>query len=229
MWNVAQLAVSLRLLSEAPPLIARLETFEARFREAYTAPLCRRLGVRPAGDNADWQLKQAIDDALIATRLPIDRFFFDAFGGDLPPSYGREWDAVRAALARHEPINGARAAYFSDAEPCAMLIDEVEAIWSAHRRAESASRSAQKTVAPRRAKQTAIARPIPVVPPVMMALRPFSDGCSVCASWSATKLSLHLTIPTERTACVRVASTRRAMGSPRWNRAIMAARELTTV
>lgn len=132
MWNVAQLAVSLRLISEAPPLIERLETFEARFREAYGAPLCRRLGIRSAGAEADWRLKLAIDDALIATRWPIDRFFFDAFGGELPAGYGSEWDAVRAELATHEPIPDARGhPYFSDAEPCAMLIDEVEAIWSA--------------------------------------------------------------------------------------------------
>ena len=134
LWNVAQLAVSLRLISEAPPLIERLERFEPLYRRHYTAPLLRRLGLVPGqpDDARDWALKDAIDDALIATQWPIDRFFFDAFGGDLPTGYGPEWDKVRAALAGYTPVPGGRAhPYFSDAEPCSMLIDEVEAIWSA--------------------------------------------------------------------------------------------------
>ncbi len=132
MWNVAQLAVSLRLVSEAPPLIARLETFETRFREAYGAPLCRRLGIRSAGVDADWRLKLAIDDALIATRWPIDRFFFDAHGGTLPPGYDTQWDVVRAALDPFATIPDARGhPCFNHAEPCSMRIEEVEAIWAA--------------------------------------------------------------------------------------------------
>jgi uncharacterized protein YdiU (UPF0061 family) len=134
LWNVAQLAVSLRLISEAPPLIERLERFEPLYRRHYTTPLLRRLGLAPGqpDDARDWAFKDAIDDALIATQWPIDRFFFDAFGGELPEGYGPEWDKVRAALAGYAPTPGGRAhPYFSDAEPCSMLIDEVEAIWSA--------------------------------------------------------------------------------------------------
>jgi serine/tyrosine/threonine adenylyltransferase len=132
LWNAAQLAVSLRLISEAPPLIERLEKFEALFRESYPAPLLRRLGLRARESEAGWQLKDAIDEALLATQWPIDRFFFDAFGGALPASYGAEWDKVRDALAGHDPVPDARAhPYFAGGEPCAMLIDEVEAIWSA--------------------------------------------------------------------------------------------------
>jgi serine/tyrosine/threonine adenylyltransferase len=134
LWNAAQLAVSLRLISEAPPLIERLERFEPRYRHHYAAPLLRRLGLAPGqtDETRDWALKDAIDDALIATQWPIDRFFFDAFGGALPAGYGPEWDKVRAALAAYAPLPAGRShPYFSDAEPCSMLIDEVEAIWSA--------------------------------------------------------------------------------------------------
>jgi uncharacterized protein YdiU (UPF0061 family) len=132
LWNVAQLAVSLRVISEAPPLIARLERFEPLFRAAYAAPLCRRLGVEPRDMDTDWHLKETIEAALIATRWPIDRFFFDAYGGALPASYGVEWDGVRTALAGHAPVPGGRDhACFADDAPCSMLIDEVEAIWSA--------------------------------------------------------------------------------------------------
>ena len=132
MWNAAQLAVSLRLVSEAPPLIERLERFEGEFRRAYAAPLLRRLGLVGGDVDRAWRLKEAIDDALIATRWPIDRFFQDAYGGELPAGYGGEWSAVRAALTEHEPVPGGRGhPYFSDPEPCSMLIDEVEQIWSA--------------------------------------------------------------------------------------------------
>lgn len=132
LWNCAQLAVSLRLISEAPPLIERLERFEGLYRQSYPAPLLRRLGLRARDGEAGWQLKDAIDEALLATQWPIDRFFFDAFGGELPAGYGEEWNKVRDALAEHAPIRDARAhPYFTAGEPCSMLIDEVETIWSA--------------------------------------------------------------------------------------------------
>jgi uncharacterized protein YdiU (UPF0061 family) len=132
MWNAAQLAVSLRLLSDAPPLIERLETFEERFRQAYAAPLLRRLGLTGDDPEAAWRLKDAIEDTLLSTQWPIDRFFFDAYGGVLPSSYGAEWEAVRATLGKFEPAPNNRAhPCFDGGEPCSMLIDEVEEIWSA--------------------------------------------------------------------------------------------------
>ncbi|WP_423604868.1 protein adenylyltransferase SelO family protein [Sphingomonas sp. MS122] len=131
LWNCAQLAVSLRLISDAPPLIARLEQFEAQYRLSYPAPLLRRLGLRARDGEAGWRLKDAVDDALLATQWPIDRFFFDGFGGTLPAGYGPEWDRVRDTLAEHDPVPGARTPPYFAGEPCSMLIDEVEAIWSA--------------------------------------------------------------------------------------------------
>ncbi|ODP37917.1 protein adenylyltransferase SelO family protein [Sphingomonas turrisvirgatae] len=132
MWNVAQLAVSLRRISEAPPLIERLETFEDRFRRACGAPLERRLGLQGGDPERGWRLRTAIDEALVATQAPIDRFFHDARGAALPNDYGQEWDAVRAVLGEYTPRPDARAhPHFAQGEPCSMLIDEVEAIWSA--------------------------------------------------------------------------------------------------
>ncbi|HEY0622951.1 protein adenylyltransferase SelO family protein [Sphingomonas sp.] len=153
LWNVAQLAVSLRLISEAPPLIERLERFEPLYRRHYAAPLLRRLGLAGGEADADraWQLKDAIDETLIATQWPIDRFFFDGFGGALPAGYGAEWDRVRTALAGFPPLPSGRAhPYFSDAEPCSMLIDEVETIWSAIDRDDNWSPLHAKVAAIRR-------------------------------------------------------------------------------
>ncbi len=136
LWNAAQLAVSLRLISEAPPLIERLERFEELFRLHYPVPLQRRLGLltrdRQPDTGLGWQLKDAIEEALAATAWPIDRFFYDAHGGNLPAGYGPEWDKVRAALAHYDSLPEGRShPYFAAGEPCSMLIDEVEAIWSA--------------------------------------------------------------------------------------------------
>ena len=72
---------------------------------------------------------QAVEQALRATSEKIDRFFFDAFGGRLPDSYGAEWDEVRARLAAHAPRADRGHAYWQG-EPCSMLIEEVEAIWA---------------------------------------------------------------------------------------------------
>ena len=136
LWNVAQLAASLRIISEAPPLIERLEKFESYFKMFYGHPLRRRLGIRtpPGVTDPDhgWALKEAIEAALMATGTSIDRFFFDAYGGQLPESYGADWDAVRAALGDYAPVPQGRSHdYFRDAEPCSLLIDAVEAIWAA--------------------------------------------------------------------------------------------------
>lgn len=131
LWNCTQLAVSLRLLSEAPPLIERLEQFEAQYRRAYPAPLLRRLGLRVHDADDGWRLKVAIDAALLATQWPIDRFFFDAFGGTLPEGYGPAWNDVRVALDAFDPAPHGRTHPYFAGEPCSMLIDEVETIWSA--------------------------------------------------------------------------------------------------
>jgi hypothetical protein len=48
----------------------------------------------------------------------------------LPDSYGEEWNEARAAIATYTPRSDGSHRYWSG-EPCSMLIDEVEAIWSA--------------------------------------------------------------------------------------------------
>jgi len=135
-WDAAQLAVSLRVLSEAEPLIAQLDMFGEHYRLAIARQIQFRLGIRHPSGELEPELAGAIAEAvgrtLAATEASIDRFFFDAYGGVLPPSYGPEWDEVRRALAPFESLPDARShPYFTDAEPCSMLIDEVEAIWAA--------------------------------------------------------------------------------------------------
>ena len=129
-WNAMQLAVSLRAICDAEPLIAALDEFPDLYQRAVSDAILWRLGVTSRGDAADRALVQAIEPVLRATEAPIDRFFFDAFGGIVPESYGAAFDPARAALADHAPRSDRTDPYWSG-EPCAMPIDEVEAIWAA--------------------------------------------------------------------------------------------------
>ena len=128
-WDVMQLAVSLRLLAETEPLIAALDHFAPRYGEAVAQAILWRLGVLPGEPGADRLLVQHVENALRESDVPIDRFFFDAFGGILPDAYGADWAAVRDALAGRTARKDRTHPYWSG-EPCSMLIDEVEAIWA---------------------------------------------------------------------------------------------------
>jgi uncharacterized protein YdiU (UPF0061 family) len=125
-----QLAIALRPICEAEPLIAVLDTFGDRYQRAVSEAILWRLGLTPRDPDSDRALVQTIEPVLRGTATAIDRFFFDAFGGQLPDSYGEAWDEVRKALAAYAPRTDRGHPYWSG-DPCSMLIDEVEAIWSA--------------------------------------------------------------------------------------------------
>jgi uncharacterized protein YdiU (UPF0061 family) len=129
-WDAMQLAVSLRQISDAKPLIAALDRFPDRYQCAVTSAILWRLGRTPRDHERDRELVQAVERALRTTGTEIARFFFDVFATDLPADYGTEWDDVRAALSGYAPRKPRDHSLWSG-EPCAMLIDEVEAIWSA--------------------------------------------------------------------------------------------------
>jgi uncharacterized protein YdiU (UPF0061 family) len=129
-WDVMQLAASLRLLAEADPLIAALDRFASAYQPAVTEALLWRMGRAPSNPEADRTLVQATERALRETGVGIDRFFFDAFAQPLPASYGDEWTEARALLDK-APARADRGHAFWQGEPCSMLIEEVESIWSA--------------------------------------------------------------------------------------------------
>ena len=128
-WDVSQLASSLRLLVDSQPLIEVLARFGPRFQAALTEAVLWRLGVQGRDERSDREVARATERALRTTGVGIDRFFFDAFGGDLPAGYDEPWAELRAALAGYPPRKARDHAYWSG-EPCSMLIDEVEAIWA---------------------------------------------------------------------------------------------------
>ena len=129
-WDAMQLAVSLRPLADAEPLIAILDTFGDLYQPAVAHAILWRLGRAPLDAGRDRALVRAVERALRGTGTAIDRFFFDAYARDLPADYGAGWDEARAALAAFPVVGDRRHSFWSGA-PCSMLIDEVEAIWSA--------------------------------------------------------------------------------------------------
>ncbi len=137
-WDVVQLAASLRLIAEADALTSALESFPTDFQTALAGKLLGRLGVEPAGGERDAALVAAIETALVARTVGIDRFFFDWRGGRLrgPSPSASAYDEepfaeFRKLIADYCSVPGALDHdYWSDPSPCSMHIDEVEAIWA---------------------------------------------------------------------------------------------------
>jgi len=131
-WDAAQLAGCLAMIGDAPALSDLLGSWPGRFEAALVERLLERLGVARSSEAEDRALASATLKALRARIVGIDRFFFDWRGGRTPPAktYSNEaFDELRSRLeGRQRPLEHP---YWGDAEPCAMLVDEVEAIWSA--------------------------------------------------------------------------------------------------
>jgi uncharacterized protein YdiU (UPF0061 family) len=131
-WDVAQLAVSLRPLVEAEPLIAQLERFPQLYGEAMARRFCWRLGVVETGDAS--AMIQAAVKGMIGSSTPIDRFFHDWRGGDVRDGAayaGEAWAEFRESICGFEASGPIDHPYWSASAPCSMHIDEVETIWSA--------------------------------------------------------------------------------------------------
>ena len=128
-WDLAQLAGCLSLITEAPPLADLLQGWGAQFDSALVAKLLWRLGV---DDRSDAELARALVDALDSKAATIDRVFFDWRGGRDPGADLYPGEAFRklASLLRGRERRLTHP-YWSDAEPCSMHIEEVEAIWAA--------------------------------------------------------------------------------------------------
>ncbi len=123
-WNLAQLAISLRRLADAPPLVAALERFPDLYHAAMARRFTWRLGVESRGREADFELIAAAETAMREARIGPDAFFFAHRGGRNAQGALGEALAGYTAAPSDDP-------YWQREAPQSMLIDEVEAIWSA--------------------------------------------------------------------------------------------------
>ena len=138
-WDVVQLALALRQIAPAEALTPVLETFPGRFQQALRDVMFARLAIMPGDLAEDLELIAAIETGLTRHTVEIDRFFFDWRGGSLrgatPAGAAYEDEGFadfRRMAATRRPASGALDhPYWSDDAPCAMHIEEVEAIWSA--------------------------------------------------------------------------------------------------
>ncbi|MBU6267081.1 MAG: YdiU family protein [Sphingomonadales bacterium] len=126
-WNCAQLAIALRPVVEAPPLIAALERYETLFQQALARRVLWRLGVESRGEEADRTLLTAAGNAMRDSGVSPDAFFHHHRGGRNAGN-----DAFGELLAGHRPVAGAADdPLWQEAAPPTNVIDEVERIWAA--------------------------------------------------------------------------------------------------
>jgi uncharacterized protein YdiU (UPF0061 family) len=123
-WNCAQLALALRSISEAPPLVAALERFAPLYEAALTRRFCWRLGVKPRDAELDRRLVSRSEKLMEMGGIGPDAFFFAHRGG-------RNAEGVLAETLEGYELVADDHPFWADPVPQSMLIDEVEAIWSA--------------------------------------------------------------------------------------------------
>ncbi|MDG5748747.1 YdiU family protein [Qipengyuania sp. XHP0207] len=123
-WNCGQFAIALRLLADAPPLIAAMERFGPLYMEAVGQRWCWRLGVASRGTEADAALVAACEAHLRDSGMAPDAFFFRHRGGRATDG------ALAEALKGYESVASSHP-YWSGDGPQGMLIEEVEAVWAA--------------------------------------------------------------------------------------------------
>jgi serine/tyrosine/threonine adenylyltransferase len=157
-WNLVQLARALRAVAEPEPLTAALETFPEHFRRALRDHIFARLGILATDADADLETLVALETALAARTVEIDRFFFDWRGGrrrapsPADPAYAEPpFEVLAERLSAYAPAPGALDhPYWSDPAPCSMHIDEVEALWRRIDEADDWSALHDKVAAVRR-------------------------------------------------------------------------------
>jgi uncharacterized protein YdiU (UPF0061 family) len=132
-WNCGQLGVALRMMAESEPLIAALERFGPLYMEAVARRWCWRIGVEQRGAEQDAQLVALCEKAMRESKVQPDGFFFGvrkALNGIGEDSAGYLTGELGEMLKDYALLDSSHE-YWQDGAPQSMVIDEVEAIWSA--------------------------------------------------------------------------------------------------
>ena len=122
-WNCGQMAVALRLICDAPPLIAALDPFGPLYARNVARRWCWRLGLEPHGEETDTALVAACEKELREGNWQPDAFFFTHRAGRAAQG------ELSERMADYRPV-GPEHPYWDDPQPQSMLIEEVEALWS---------------------------------------------------------------------------------------------------
>jgi serine/tyrosine/threonine adenylyltransferase len=132
-WNLGQLAVALRLICDAPPLIAALERFPMLYQAAIMRRFLWRLGVASRGEETDRALVEVSERVMVIDKVPIDTFFHVHRGGHMPTGFSgtQEYKNFGDIISGYSSVTVSESPYLQGHSPCSMYIDEVETIWSA--------------------------------------------------------------------------------------------------
>ena len=170
-WNLARLGECLIPVASREMIEPIFDTFSERFQNALARQTLARLGLLPGDPAAARALMHRFWGAAQETRPPFQRMFFDLLGvrpGRLRASPIRAtfetaaWAEVIEGLRILPPAPGLEAAlahpYAARGAPETMVIEEVEAIWSAIDRSDDWSLLTAKLAAIRelRAFNTAL-------------------------------------------------------------------------
>jgi uncharacterized protein YdiU (UPF0061 family) len=147
-WNLTRLAETFDGVTRPAALLDELrEGFSEWLEAAVVQGVLRRLGLCTRGREADAGLVDALYVFLARSRIGYDQAFFDGYGGlasaarmaQSPEAAAYEHESfadVRTRLSAYEPTELAARAlaedpYFQRPRPESLLIEEVEALWSA--------------------------------------------------------------------------------------------------
>jgi len=123
-WNCAQLATALRLIAPSQGLIAALERFGTLYGDHLRRRWLWRLGLVARTQEQDAALIAACERQMREGGWQPDAFFFAHRGGRA------QTPELQDIFRNYEAVDDAHP-YWQDDAPQSMLIDEVEAIWSA--------------------------------------------------------------------------------------------------
>lgn len=143
-WNLARLGECLITISSREAIEPVFNRFPERFQTHLERQTFARLGLLTPRTETSRDLMHLFWTAMQATQPPFQQTFFDLLGGGLPERlaespvreiYARPpWSEVLPHLAELEPAPGLEAALRHPAAsgaPETMVIEEVEALWSA--------------------------------------------------------------------------------------------------
>lgn len=141
LWNLRQLAESLRLAEPKIPYDKILATFDQHLHENALRIFFQRLNLKPQQRSLDEQLFNRFFAALEKTKVPFEQAFFDHFSGASLGKFKTSPDALfyehphfqsfYEILKNYETQNLELDShpYFQNDSPCTLLIDQIESIW----------------------------------------------------------------------------------------------------
>lgn len=134
LWNLNQLAISLKIAYPDLPSDEILNSFSDEFNERVHFHFLRRLNLKSRGHKEDHQLLAAFFSFMDSEKSPFEETFFNFHSGRISKKYDSTKDVYKtlvALLETYEPADSKLAdhAYYQNEKPSTLLIDEIELIW----------------------------------------------------------------------------------------------------